>query len=190
MLPHHIYPYLKKKKKEKKSTQSILEKKITFIRKQSTKKTITMATLIIPWRPWRPEIRHLRRRYWGDWASWACPSLRRRCYPEVTSSRMGSCRIRPLCCFLIGTSSSYSEPYFLRIVLGHLRGNKNSNWIKFDHNLFCSSNVKPFIWKWIKLTDVNYFSFFSLHNSQFEFITYLFPFWIWAHFCFFFVFLF
>lgn len=120
-----IYIHIKKKKRKKKKRnqhKAFLRKKITFIRKQSTKKTITMATLIIPWRPWRPEIRHLRRRYWGDWASWACPSLRRRCYPEVTSSRMGSCRFRPLCCFLIGTSSSYSEPYFLRIVLGHLRG--------------------------------------------------------------------
>lgn len=83
-----IYTVSKLKiKKKKKSTQSILEKKITFIRKQSTKKTTIMTTWIIPGRLWSSEIRHLRR--WGDWASWACPSLRRRCYPEVTSSRMG-----------------------------------------------------------------------------------------------------
>lgn len=83
-----IYTVSKLKiKKKKKSTQSILEKKITFIRKQSTKKTTTMTTWIIPGRLWSSEIRHPRR--WGDWASWACPSLRRRCYPEVTSSRMG-----------------------------------------------------------------------------------------------------
>lgn len=83
-----IYTVSKLKiKKKKKSTESILEKKITFIRKQSTKKTTTMTTWIIPGRLWSSEIRHPRR--WGDWASWACPSLRRRCYPEVTSSRMG-----------------------------------------------------------------------------------------------------
>lgn len=87
MLRRYIYCIQIKNLKKKKSTQSILEKKITFIRKQSTKKTTTMTTWIIPGRLWSSEIRHPRR--WGDWASWACPSLRRRCYPEVTSSRMG-----------------------------------------------------------------------------------------------------